>query len=155
MCIRDSHEIALLIKNCEKNMVNANNLDLQNDKIFVDPQTKSVKCIFWPVVNNQRGNPPHLFLKQLPFELNFNPHEDNDYLETYKAFFGGINPFSVNSFEDVYKRQMLSPIICVALQRMKVLRLNLCGSILFPHLYCWIRLSRNTKQQQRSLSSIL
>lgn len=93
------HEIALLIKNCEKNMVNANNLDLQNDKIFVDPQTKSVKCIFWPVVNNQRGNPPHLFLKQLPFELNFNPHEDNDYLETYKAFFGGINPFSVNSFD--------------------------------------------------------
>lgn len=93
------HEIALLIKNCEKNMVNANNLDLQSDKIFVDPQTKSVKCIFWPVVNNQRGNPPHLFLKQLPFELNFNPHEDNDYLETYKAFFGGINPFSVNSFD--------------------------------------------------------
>ncbi len=93
------HEIAVLIKNCEKNMVNANNLDLQSDKIFVDPQTKSVKCIFWPVVNNQRGNPPHLFLKQLPFELNFNPHEDNDYLETYKAFFGGINPFSVNSFD--------------------------------------------------------
>lgn len=93
------HEIALLIKNCEKNMVNANNLDLQSDKIFLDPQTKSVKCIFWPVVNNQRGNPPHLFLKQLPFELNFNPHEDNDYLETYKAFFGGINPFSVNSFD--------------------------------------------------------
>lgn len=93
------HEIALLIKNCEKNMVNANNLDLQNDKIFVDPHTKSVKCIFWPVVNNQRENPPHLFLKQLPFELNFNPHEDNDYLETYKAFFGGINPFSVNSFD--------------------------------------------------------
>lgn len=93
------HEIALLIKNCEKNMVNANNLDLQSDKIFVDPQTKSVKCIFWPVVNNQRGNPPHLFLKQIPFELNFNPHEDNDYLETYKAFFGGINPFSVNSFD--------------------------------------------------------
>lgn len=93
------HEIALLIKSCEKNMVNANNLDLQTDKIFVDPQTKSVKCIFWPVVNNQRGNPPYLFLKQLPFELNFNPHEDNDYLEKYKAFFGGINPFSVNSFD--------------------------------------------------------
>ena len=98
------HEIALLIKNCEKNMVNANNLDLQNDKIFVDPQTKSVKCIFWPVVNNQRGNPPHLFLKQLPFELNFNPHEDNDYLETYKAFFDGFNPFSVNSFDRMVLR---------------------------------------------------
>ncbi len=93
------HEIALLIKNCEKNMVNANNLDLQSDKIFVDPQTKSVKCIFWPVVNNQRDNPPHLFLKQLPFELNFNPHEDKEYLETYKAFFSGVNPFSINSFD--------------------------------------------------------
>lgn len=95
------HEIALLIKNCEKNMINPNNLDLQNDKIFIDPQTKSVKCIFWPVVNNQRGNPPHLFLKQLPFELNFNPHEDLDYLETYKAFFDGVHPFSVNTFDKV------------------------------------------------------
>lgn len=94
-----AHEIALLMKCCEKSMVNANNLDLQNDKIFVDPQTKSVKCIYWPVVNNQRGNPPQLYLKQLPFELNFNPLEDNDYLETYKAFFEGINPFSVNNFD--------------------------------------------------------
>lgn len=93
------HEIALQIKNCEKNMINANNLDLQSDKIFIDPQTKSVKCIFWPVVNNQRGNPPHVFLKQLPFEININPHEDSEYLETYKAFFNGINPFSVNSFD--------------------------------------------------------
>ena len=94
-----AHEIAMQIKNCEKNMVNANNIDLQSDKIFIDPQTKSVKCIFWPIVNNQRDNPPHLFLKQLPYELNFNPHEDNEYLETYKAFFGGINPVSVNNFD--------------------------------------------------------
>ena len=94
-----AHEIAMQIKNCEKNMVNANNIDLQSDKIFIAPQTKSVKCIFWPIVNNQRDNPPHLFLKQLPYELNFNPHEDNEYLETYKAFFGGINPFSVNNFD--------------------------------------------------------
>ena len=94
-----AHEIAMQIKNCEKNMVNANNIDLQSDKIFIDPQTKSVKCIFWPIVNNQRDNPPHVFLKQLPYELNFNPHEDNEYLETYKAFFGGINPFSVNNFD--------------------------------------------------------
>lgn len=93
------HEIALLVKNCEKNMVNANNLDLQYEMIFVDPQIKSVKCIFWPVVNNQRGVSPHLFLKQLPYELNFNPHENNSYLETYKAFFRGVDPFSVNSFE--------------------------------------------------------
>lgn len=93
------YHIAQHIKNCEKNMINANNLDLQSDKIFIEPQSKAVKCIFWPIVNNQRGNQPYLFLKQLPYELNFNPHEDNEYLETYKAFFGGVNPFSVNSFE--------------------------------------------------------
>ena len=93
------HEIALLIKLCENNLINANNLDLQTDKIFIDPNTKSIKCIYWPVVNNQRGNPPHLFLRQLPFELNFNPLEDNGYLETYKVFFEGVTPFSVNNFD--------------------------------------------------------
>lgn len=93
------HEIALLIKSCEKNMINANNLDLQSDKIFIEPQTKKVKCIFWPVVNNQRSNPPHYFLKELPYELNFNQYDDNDFLETYKNFFDGLNPFSVNAFD--------------------------------------------------------
>lgn len=92
-------EITRLIKDCEKNMVSANNLDLQISKIFVDPQTKSVKCIFWPVVNNQRDDPPYLFLKQLPFDLRFNPYEDQEYLEIYKAFFNGLQPFSINSFE--------------------------------------------------------
>lgn len=94
-----AHELALLIKSCDKHMINANNLDLQSDRIFVDPQTKRVKCIFWPIVNNQRENPPHMFLRQLPFGLNFNPYEDRDYLEAYKAFFGGVNPFAVNSFD--------------------------------------------------------
>lgn len=93
------HEIALLIKNCEKNMIDANNLELQSDMVFIDPQTQSVKCIFWPVVNNQRGTPPHLFLKQLPFDLSFNPQEQDDYLDIYKSFFYGIAPFSVNNFE--------------------------------------------------------
>lgn len=92
------HEIAVQIKNCEKNMINLNNLDLHRDLVFIDPQTKRVKCIFWPVVNNQRGRPPHLFLKQLPFEFRFNPL-DSGYLEAYKAFFSGVNPFSVNSFD--------------------------------------------------------
>lgn len=94
-----AYQLALLIKNCDKNMVNSNNLDLQKDRVFVDPLTKSVKCIFWPVVNNQRSEPAHLFLKQLPYDVNFSPHEDNAYLEQYAAFFDGYNPFSINSFE--------------------------------------------------------
>lgn len=79
-------------------MVNANNLDLQKEQIFVDPRTNGIKCVFWPIVNNQRENPPHLFLKRLPYEIKFNPYE-GDYLVTYKAFFDGINPFSTNAFE--------------------------------------------------------
>ena len=98
------HAIALQIKECEKNMINANNLDLQNDKIFIDPLTKKVKCIFWPIVNNQRDNPPYLFLKQLPFELNFGLRGDNEYLETYKSFFNELTPFSVNSFDRMILR---------------------------------------------------
>lgn len=92
-------DIAQYIKNCEINLLNANNLELQSDKIFIDPQSKTVKCIFWPIVNNQRGNPPQYFLKQLPYELNFDPREDDEYLERYKTFFGGVNAFSVNGFE--------------------------------------------------------
>ena len=94
-----AHEIAMLIKNCEKNMVSANNIDLESDKIFIDPQTKAVKCIFWPVVNNQRSAPPQIFLKQLPQKLDFNPHENSEYLKTYNAFFSGTAPFSVNNFD--------------------------------------------------------
>lgn len=98
------HEIALLIKNCEKNMINANNLDLQSDRVFIDPQTKRVKCVYWPIVNNQKENPPFVFLRNLPCELKFNPYEDIDYLEEYKTFFSGVNPFSVNNFDRMILR---------------------------------------------------
>ncbi len=94
-----AYQIALVIKSCEKNMVSANNLDLQKDRVFIDPITKMVKCVYWPVVNNQRSDPPHLFLKQLPYDVSFSPHEDNSYLEQYSTFFDGYNPFSINSFE--------------------------------------------------------
>ena len=93
------HKVTLLIKNCEDNKIDAINLDLQSELIFVDPKTGGIKCIFWPVVNNQRSCPPHMFLKQLPLQLNFNPNENNNYLEIYKSFFYGNTPFSVNSFE--------------------------------------------------------
>lgn len=93
------YKIALLIKSCEKNKINANNLDLHKDRIFIDPQNQRVKCIFWPVVNNQIETPPHFFLKQIPFELHFNPCENDDYLEIYKSFFSDVIPFSINNFE--------------------------------------------------------
>ena len=92
-------DVANLIKKCEINMISPNNLDLSKDKMFVDPVTKRLRCIYWPVVNNQWENPPDLFLRQIPFELSFNKYSDNEYLNTYIAFFGGTAPFSINSFD--------------------------------------------------------
>lgn len=93
------HEIVVQIRNCEKSMINSNNLDLQKDRIFIDPYSKTVKCIYWPVVNNQSANPVDIFLKQLPYEIFFDPNENCDYIEVYKAFFDDRKPFSINNFE--------------------------------------------------------
>lgn len=93
------YEIIRYIKICEKNLLNANNLDLQSDRIFIDPYSKSVKCIYWPIVNNQRANPVDIFLKQLPYDIFFNPNEDCDYIKIYENFFDGIKPFSIKNFE--------------------------------------------------------
>lgn len=88
-----------LVKNCEKNMINPGNLDFQADRIFVDPHTKAVTCIYWPIVNNQNSVPAYLFLKQLPYEVVFDEREERGYIDEYLKFFEGINPFSINNFE--------------------------------------------------------
>ena len=93
------HKIIQLLKNCEKNMVNSNNLDLKSELIFIDPQTKDIYCVFWPIVNNQREMPPQVFFKNVTSEFTFNPHEDNSYIEQYNSFFNGIDPFSLKNFE--------------------------------------------------------
>lgn len=93
------YQIIQLLKNCEKNMVNSNNLDLKSELIFLDPQTKNIYCVFWPIVNNQREMPPQVFLKNVTSEFTFNPHEDNSYIEQYNAFFNGVDPFSLKNFE--------------------------------------------------------
>lgn len=87
------------IKVCEKNMINANNIDLLADRIFIEPQSKKLRCIFWPVVNNERDTSPSVFLRQIPYDIIFNEHEGNDYINEYIDFFQGTNPFSINSFE--------------------------------------------------------
>ena len=46
------HKLALIIKECERNMINADNIDMQLDRIFIDAQSGMVKCIYWPVMGN-------------------------------------------------------------------------------------------------------
>lgn len=93
------YRIITLIQTCDKNMINANNLDLQMDRLFVDPQSKVIQCVFWPIVNNQNEVPPQAFLQQLPGCLNLSPYEDRTCIDTYNAFFQGIQPFSLRNFE--------------------------------------------------------
>lgn len=92
-------KLIVIIKDCEKNMINSSNLDFQADRIFVDPHTKAITCIYWPIVNNQNSVPAYLFMKQLPYEVVFNEHEERSYIDQYLNFFKGINPFSINNFE--------------------------------------------------------
>lgn len=92
-------QLIKLIKSCESNMINPGNLDFQADRIFVDPHTKAITCIYWPIVNNQNSVPAYLFMKQLPHEVVFNEHEEREYINKYLSFFAGFNPFSINNFE--------------------------------------------------------
>lgn len=91
--------IGALIRVCEQNGLNTNNLDLHPNTVFIDPYSGRVKCIFWPIVNNQNGERPHLFLKQLPYGLSFDPRDGVAYLQTYKAFFDSNAPFSLDDFD--------------------------------------------------------
>jgi len=79
--------------------MNSNNFDLETDKIFIDPKTKAIKCIFWPIVNNQSEKLVSQFLKEIPFLIVFSKHEDNGYISEYIKFFKNTTPFSINSFE--------------------------------------------------------
>lgn len=92
-------QIVAVLKECEKNLMNVNNLMLDWDYIFVDPRTKKIKCIFWPIVNNQNPIIPSEFLKEIPFRLVFTKHEDLDYVAKYVRYFRNNASFSINSFE--------------------------------------------------------
>lgn len=94
-----AYRLTQIIKSCDKNMISANNLDLQTDRIFMDLTDRSIKCIYWPVVNNQCSEPPQTFLKKLPSLVMIDKNEDVSYMETYTKFFEGFNSFSINSFE--------------------------------------------------------
>ena len=86
-------QIGQIVQMCEEHLT-PNNLDLKRDRIFVDPMTKRIRCVYWPVVNNQEGCPPSQFLRELSYGLTFTPYEDHSYLDTYADFFSGLQAFT-------------------------------------------------------------
>lgn len=99
MFLDTATQIISVIKNCEKNMMNVNNLYLTLDHVFVIPLTKEIRCIYWPVVNNSNASTPVQFLKDLPYNLVYSKEQGTAYIEEYNHYFQTINIFSTNSFE--------------------------------------------------------
>jgi len=93
------NQIFGIIRKCEDMHLNSNNLDLQSDRIFINPATKGITCIYWPIVNNQNERPAYLFLKDLPKEVRFSSNENGDYIRKYTNFFEADEPFSLKAFE--------------------------------------------------------
>lgn len=96
-----AHHIAQIIIGCEKSRINPNCLDLRIDRIFTDPVTGNVKCIYWPVINSQVNADIRLFLQQLPYCVKINPNQDYSYLNQYVAFFNTNQEFNIRSFDNM------------------------------------------------------
>ncbi|ALC89398.1 hypothetical protein AM500_06075 [Bacillus sp. FJAT-18017] len=94
-------QIVSIVKECETRSMNAANLMLNGDQIFIDPRTKKVKCIYLPIVNNHAPASATKFFKELPFGIVFTKHEDHSYIKEYLNYFKNVPPFSINSFEKV------------------------------------------------------
>jgi len=92
-------QMAAIVKECEKNLMNVNNLMLDDQYIFLEPRTQNVKCIFWPIVNNQNGYTLSEFFQDLPSRTVFTKQEDHEYITNYLDYFKNHTPFSINGFE--------------------------------------------------------
>ncbi|MEW8985779.1 MAG: FHA domain-containing protein [Bacillus sp. (in: firmicutes)] len=88
-----------IVQECKKNLMNENNLMLDFDYIFLNPRTKKLKCIFWPIVDNQNPHIPSEFFKDFPFRVVFTKHENHAYVTNYLQFFQNHAPFSIYGFE--------------------------------------------------------
>ncbi|AST93438.1 hypothetical protein BC6307_20295 [Sutcliffiella cohnii] len=110
MFLKVISQLITIVKSCEKNLMNVNNLMLDSDYIFVEPRTKKIACIFWPIVNNQNAQTPSTFFQEIPFSVVFNKHENLDYVSSYLSYFKTQDPFSINSFEK-FVLEMLGEVV--------------------------------------------
>ncbi|MGI6153064.1 MAG: FHA domain-containing protein [Christensenellaceae bacterium] len=92
-----------IAERCESNGLDICNLYLTPEHIFVHPQTKEIKCAFWPLKNNRNASSPEAFFRELPFSLVFNKYEDCTYAANYIQFFRTqAEPFSVQALEGLF-----------------------------------------------------
>lgn len=92
-------QIVFQIKSCEKYLLNAINIELNCDRIFYEHNTKSIKCIYWPMVNNRSYIKPRDFFKEMMNIANFRIGSDSEWIREYNLFLNSLKPFSINNFE--------------------------------------------------------
>lgn len=90
-----------VIKFCEDKLLNPNNLELRNEAIFIDPHTKKLKFVYWPIVNNQNYVAPKDFFKTLINKANLSNNQIDDWNQKYNLFFKNLKPFSLKNFEEL------------------------------------------------------
>lgn len=88
-----------VINKCNDELLDANNIELRTECVFVDSSSKKIKCVYWPVVNNQTYIKAKDFFRNLPDKTNFASVEAKGFLNKYKLFFNDLKPFSIKNFE--------------------------------------------------------
>lgn len=96
-------KVIAILRQCEINNMNANNIDLRFPHMFIEPRTKELFCIYWPVVNNQEESSPAQFFRELPDKLTFINMESRNYVDGYSRFLEMMNPFSIMALEKYLK----------------------------------------------------
>lgn len=92
--------ILSIVRDCEGKRLDPRNLSFSTDTIFVNPQTRGVRCILWPVENNQSPSDPVDFFRELPYGVVFKKHEDHEQIAEYIQFFRpSAKPVTIRNFE--------------------------------------------------------
>lgn len=88
-----------IVKKCEEKMLNATNLWLNYDAIFVNRTTGEIRCIYWPIVNNRDECSIAEFFQNLPNNFELYQGRNARYLAEYHSYFEHTAPFSLKTFE--------------------------------------------------------
>lgn len=87
------------LKECKELGLSETNLEMRMDRIFVDPYTCDIRCIYWPVSNLTEYMTPAEFFETIQYEAEFKPETNLQFLYEYNDYFESKVPFSLKNFE--------------------------------------------------------
>ncbi|MBR0133367.1 MAG: FHA domain-containing protein [Lachnospiraceae bacterium] len=94
-------QLIRIIRLCDSMNLNPANLELTLDTVFLHPVSKEVFVIYWPIVNNERSNPVHVFFKSITKNIDFDMFQKRTFADEYASFFAGHSSFDLDEFENM------------------------------------------------------